>query len=329
MRAKRIAIGDTYFDGAEMPWEAEDADGNPIDLNADLVVEGNVGIGTTSPNAQLDVFGIKPEIRLTTSAQVGGTDRNWAIGNATNPLPHGTFGIYSGATEGSTILDQVRLVIDNSGKVGIGTISPGYRLEVRSASAWNTSHAIARFGDIGFQRSLEFGESFVSDSYSYIQARSGSTGVNDLLLNPYGGSVSIGTTSSYPYKLAVNGQPAAVGYTAFTNISDARLKKNIEPLDNGIMGKILKLKPVTFNYNEKTKYDEEVLSRRLRGFIAQDIQKIFPDMIGEIEIDNKTYLDTNLTNLQVYLVKALQELKLEKDAEIAELKLRIQALEAK
>ncbi|MDD2680189.1 MAG: hypothetical protein PHO03_05290, partial [Candidatus Omnitrophica bacterium] len=49
MRAKRIAIGDTYFDGGEVPWEAEDGDGNPIDLNADLVVEGNVGIGTTSP----------------------------------------------------------------------------------------------------------------------------------------------------------------------------------------------------------------------------------------------------------------------------------------
>ncbi|MDD2680294.1 MAG: hypothetical protein PHO03_05820 [Candidatus Omnitrophica bacterium] len=73
MRAKRIAIGDTYFDGGEMPWEAEDGDGNPIDLNADLVVEGNVGIGTTSPTGPLDVYGTGAAKGLTvdTSGNVG------------------------------------------------------------------------------------------------------------------------------------------------------------------------------------------------------------------------------------------------------------------
>jgi len=57
MRAKRIAIGDNYFDGAEVPWEEINGDGGLIDYLADLVVEGNVGIGTVNPNTALDLNG--------------------------------------------------------------------------------------------------------------------------------------------------------------------------------------------------------------------------------------------------------------------------------
>jgi len=66
MRAKRIAIGDTYFDGAEVPWEEINGDGGLIDYLADLVVEGNVGIGTTNPNANaiLDISSTTKAIML-------------------------------------------------------------------------------------------------------------------------------------------------------------------------------------------------------------------------------------------------------------------------
>jgi hypothetical protein len=66
MRAKRIAIGDTYYDAAEIPWEEADADGGEIDYLADLVVEGNVGIGTTNPNANaiLDISSTTKAIML-------------------------------------------------------------------------------------------------------------------------------------------------------------------------------------------------------------------------------------------------------------------------
>ncbi|MDD2679680.1 MAG: hypothetical protein PHO03_02610 [Candidatus Omnitrophica bacterium] len=73
MRAKRIAIGATYYDGAEVPWEAKDGDGGAIDVNADLAVEGNVGIGTTSPTGPLDVYGTGAAKGLTvdTAGNVG------------------------------------------------------------------------------------------------------------------------------------------------------------------------------------------------------------------------------------------------------------------
>jgi hypothetical protein len=53
IRAQRMAIGDTYF-GSGYCWPP-DSCANNVDTNADLVVEGNVGIGTPNPQAILDL----------------------------------------------------------------------------------------------------------------------------------------------------------------------------------------------------------------------------------------------------------------------------------
>ncbi|MFA5063803.1 MAG: hypothetical protein WC578_07055, partial [Candidatus Omnitrophota bacterium] len=58
LRAKRIAIGDDYIDGANYTWQDTESGSGEVDFNADLVVEGNVGIGTVNPAVKLDVRGI-------------------------------------------------------------------------------------------------------------------------------------------------------------------------------------------------------------------------------------------------------------------------------
>jgi hypothetical protein len=57
MRSQRMAIGYNYIDNPDYTWEEENGDGGEIDYLADLVVEGNVGIGTTVPAECLDVNG--------------------------------------------------------------------------------------------------------------------------------------------------------------------------------------------------------------------------------------------------------------------------------
>ena len=122
------------------------------------------------------------------------------------------------------------------------------------------------------------------------------------------GNVAI-NTSTTTYVLTVNGQPGANGYTAFTNYSDVRLKKNISAVENSLE-KIMKLRPVQFNYNEEylnLYSDTASLSRVHKGFIAQEVKEIFPEMVSTQKVKGKEYFDLNLSNLQVYMVKAMQE----------------------
>lgn len=105
-----------------------------------------------------------------------------------------------------------------------------------------------------------------------------------------------------------NGQPVANGYTAWTSYSDERLKTNIAYLGNGVMDKLLQLHPAQFNYNELTGYDQATLNQRITGLIAQNVLSVFPEMVGTANINGTQYYDTNLSGLQIYLLKGVQEL---------------------
>ena len=86
---------------------------------------GNVGIGTTSPGAELEVRSSAPKIEL--SDNTGGTSRDWRIG--ISQVEEGDFYIsQSTAADGTIFVDK--MYIDSSGNVGIGTTSPSYKLEV-------------------------------------------------------------------------------------------------------------------------------------------------------------------------------------------------------
>ncbi len=101
---------------------------------------------------------------------------------------------------------------------------------------------------------------------------------------------------------------------AYINPSDARLKKDVTPLEN-LLNKVMALTPKKFHY--KTNKDGDPL---LWGFIAQDIQKIFPEFV---DVKDDGYLGISYTNFSVVAIKAIQE----QQAEIEELKNRNQKLE--
>ena len=140
------------------------------------------------------------------------------------------------------------------------------------------------------------------------------------------GNTSIGTATDFGYKLNLNGQPGANGYTAWTNWSDSRLKENITDLVvTNVLDKICAIRPVTYNYNELSGFDEATRARRISGFIAQELMEVLPDMVGTIKRDGVDYYDTNLSNLNLYLVKAIQELSAKNNALVQ----RIEYLENK
>jgi hypothetical protein len=101
---------------------------------------------------------------------------------------------------------------------------------------------------------------------------------------------------------------------AFAAISDRRLKTNIIPLEP-MLDNINKLKPCTF----------EMIAdgRQGVGFIAQDIEQVFPDAVST-EIDGYKSI-TGFGNTETRLIKAIQELS----AKLDEANARIAALEAR
>ncbi len=111
---------------------------------------GNVGIGTTSPGAQLDVYNSgNATIKLATnsgSSADGGLLRFYQsaasfIMGQIKVIPGSSYNnslmTFSVANGSRALLD--RMVIDNNGNVGIGTTNPNYRLTVTDGSAPETS----------------------------------------------------------------------------------------------------------------------------------------------------------------------------------------------
>lgn len=170
-----------------------------------------------------------------------------------------------------------------------------------STTAWNNADRLFVVGN---------GTSSSALSNAMVVLKNGNTGIG---------------VSAPTYTLQVNGEPAAAGYTQFTNYSDARLKTNISDLESSLE-KIMALRPISYNYNEtylKLYNDPTSLTKVHKGFIAQEIKEVFPEMVGTVNIEGTEYFDLNLSNLPVYTIKAIQE----QQALIQQLLQRIEHLE--
>ena len=215
----------------------------------------------------------------------------------------------SGSTNGSTPVIDIKAS-------GAGAFCRGVRMLNNTMTNPSSLMYAVGYAD-GPKNMGQFYFYFTGDGSTGNRLSMGLHSVDDVFSIFGSGNVVIGTTSDPGYKLSLNGQPGANGYTAWTNYSDSRLKENITDLDaTNVLNKICAIRPVTFNYNELSRYDEETRSRRISGFIAQELIEVFPDMVGTIIKNEVEYYDTNLSNLNLYLVKAIQELK----AQIDELK---------
>jgi hypothetical protein len=126
-------------------------------------------------------------------------------------------------------------------------------------------------------------------------------------------------TSSYRFYVTTTGVINAVN-TTISAISDVRFKENIQDLDVGL-DKIMALKPRKFDW--KTGKGKDIKGDR--GFIAQEFEQVFPDMIDEWKDpapEGEEPYKAVRQDLIPVLVKAIQE----QQAMINELKAEVAAL---
>jgi len=158
---------------------------------------GNVGIGTTSPDAPLTVHSsTDPEIRFGYSSTQDhriqwDSSKVYIHADPENANASSALALYVDGT--------ARLYIPDSGNVGIGTTSPYGRLNVIPSSNPTTPTAANQISigesSANSQYNLRLGYFLEGGAYKgSIQAISGNT-PNTLILNGDGGNVGIGTTS--------------------------------------------------------------------------------------------------------------------------------------
>jgi hypothetical protein len=111
--------------------------------------------------------------------------------------------------------------------------------------------------------------------------------------------------------------------------SDARLKKNIEPIDpNKALNQLLNLQGITYEWNDKVTETVRPEGKQY-GFTAQNIQATFPELVSK---DAAGYLQTTYGTYDALMLEAIRALtnKVEKlEGENAKLEERLRKLEEK
>ena len=103
-----------------------------------------------------------------------------------------------------------------------------------------------------------------------------------------------------------NGDLIATGdITTNGSISDERLKENVVRLNNALE-KVTQINGYTFNYKDRP--DET-----MPGVIAQEIEKVLPEVVYEFEQENESYKAVRYANIVPLLIEAIKDLKAKVD----------------
>lgn len=283
--------------------------------NSDNVTfNGRVGIGTAAPQGSLHIVSTVSQVNSPTEGiflgksagddyqiqltQTGGTP-HIDLSRGTNTDFDGRISSTANSTLSLGTASASMLLNLNGTNVGIGTASPASKFEVRGGNTFMEGKAYvysnSGWGSVTPSISLAIGDNDTGINW-----------VSDGVLQIYGnnavrmhfaldGNNGIGTTTP-SYKLDVNGTIRGFG---ITDSSDARLKKNIMPLDFSLE-KILQIEGVSYNWIDKDRSPKKQI-----GFIAQQLEEIYPELV---ETDKQGMKSVNYSHLVAPLVEAVKTL---------------------
>jgi len=322
-------------------WDGNDFPTRIMDQNSSEVLrvtDGNVGIGSTTPASKLNVAstgtnpytatldsasnmkGIRNVLTSNTDDMVGiyfatgttttGTHWSGITGSRSDNASHwGTqLNFYTHNNDVAQLNHATqKMVIKGDGNVGIGVTGPLVKLHVNQG---NVSGTVIKAS--GIQAQIEIQTSTAGDAHLYM--RPNTTGNKAAIFKMTAGTnynwrwqddattpVVFMQLSQSNSSLSVKGDIIAYGAP-----SDKRYKENIRPIESAL-DKAVKLQGVTFDWKES---DSILDIKEDIGFIAQDVQKVVPELVRENE-DGK--LSLRYQGVTPILLEAIKELKAEID----------------
>lgn len=265
-----------------------------------ILEDGNIGINTSAPADKLHVLA-EPGEGITVS-------RSGAATVAIKADDPGSIGTTSNHHFRLITNNTVRVQVNKTGNVGIGTTSVTEKLQVNGAIRLGTTTG-TNTGTIRYTGS-DF-EGRVGSSWMSLTNGGGGASVwTPSGTNAYynSGNVGIGTNSP-AHKLQVNGDIGMTG--EIIGVSDIRTKTGVLAIEDA-SAIINKLRPVHYQF-AKNKFESlDLPEGKQYGFVAQEVEKILPELVSisaETEVDGETSSLKGVNYIQMIpvLTQAMQE----------------------
>ncbi len=271
------------------------ADGPAYGERLTVLSDGKVGIGTTTPASTLHIkenagTGLYQLIldnhSLATGDKAGiGFRVSTAPGDSTfiksaiffkreiGGIGSLNFAVNNNAISDNVLETDTKMTLTRLGNLGIGVTTPSEKLDVA--------------GNIKGSGTLTIAGNLAMGAGNYINADGADEGL----------SFDADGKGTFSTDLTVNGN------TYFP--SDRRLKTNIETLSD-VLDKINQIRGVRFEYKDQTKY----ATGPKIGVIAQELQKVYPELVTE---GADGFLKVDYTQLTGILLQAVKEQQKEID----------------
>ncbi|MBU5689119.1 MAG: tail fiber domain-containing protein, partial [Candidatus Aenigmarchaeota archaeon] len=260
------------------------------------ISNGNVGIGTSDTTHKLNVNNVIQAFNNNDQflTLYSGPDIRTIIFDDSDSLNFGKWNSRSGG--GYTNL----MKLTNTGYLGIGTADPQAPLHIigspYKAIKIKSSTWPSEYWEIGHNAgsTVDYGLYFVRGADTFLVLGNNATG-SSYIKGPLGVSV-------WPsYTLDVGGQAHA---SSFPTSSDIRLKENITNITNALE-KVMKMRGVYFDWNQKYKDMGRATGHREVGVIGQEIEQIIPELVTHWGEENYTAVD--YSRLTAVLIEAIKE----------------------
>lgn len=216
--------------------------GTPTQYPPRLVIaqgNGNIGLGTSSPTARLNLVG-------------------------------GGIKIHNGFSRSTARPSLTTLSIGNYEIRGVGSI--GGNTQIDGADDGFLRLSAGGGSSVSAQSSIDIsGGSDNPDMNNSLVFRT--SGTERFRVNS-SGNIGIGTTTP-SVSLQVAGDIIA---NSIAGSSDARFKSNINPIENSLQ-KVQQLRGVTFDWKTKEFPERAFNDNRAMGFIAQEVEKVLPEVV--------------------------------------------------
>ena len=273
-------------------------------LNADLIkagtisdTAGNSTINMTNGVAKMTNLDAKERFRLLSSAGIAKMNIWHNSGTGTNLTLYNEAGTDCGGLASST--NGLQIVVNNgSGKQTAQMASGTY-----GGAFFIANNSGATRG--GFSASAEGAQINVNNNsgtmVGYMNANSAQ-----------GGTLAL-TNSTPTITILCSGDTGNVRCVTLTQTSSRKVKENIAPIEDA--RKILELDAVRFDYIDKARGSNK------RGFIAEEVAEILPNLVTPEEDGRPAALD------YIQMVPYIQAVLKEQAQEIAELKEKIKNME--